>query len=160
MSRSERPRRPVVVVDTREQQPYMFDPARVDVVRRALVAGDYALEGYENMLVIERKSLDDYVASVILTRDRFLRELKILAGYNLPLILVEASFEDVDAHRYRAGVHPNAVLGATVAIMVDYQVGVVFCGDRQQACQFAEDLLVRAHRKLVGHAPAVEPSSG
>jgi DNA excision repair protein ERCC-4 len=156
MSRSERAHRVVVVVDTREQQPYTFDPARIEVVRRALVAGDYALDGYEKMLVIERKSLDDYVASVILDRDRFLREVKVLAGYNLPLILVEASFDDIEQHRYRAGVHPNAVFGATVALMVDHHVGVVLCGDRQQTCQFAEELLLRAHRKLVERAQAEE----
>ena len=156
MSRSEHAHRVRVVVDTREQQPYTFDPKRIEVVRRALAAGDYTLDGYENMFVIERKSLDDYVRSVILDRDRFLRELQILAGYNFALILVEANFEDIEQHRYRAGVHPNAVLGASVAIMVDYHVGVILCGDRQQTCQMAEDLLLRAHQKLIERAQAEE----
>jgi ERCC4-type nuclease len=147
VSRSDRADRAVVVVDTREQQPYEFAPARVEVVRRALVAGDYALDGFETGVVVERKSLDDYVASVILARERFLRELQVLASYTRPCVVVEASLDDVVEHRYRAGVHPNAVLGATTAIIVDHGVPVFFCTNRQLACQFVEGLLVRSHRK-------------
>jgi DNA excision repair protein ERCC-4 len=140
----------VVVVDTREQLPYEFAPERVAVVRRALPAGDYSLEGYETAVVAERKSLDDYVASVILERERFLRELGALAAYDLACIVVEATLEDVVLHRYRSGAHPNSVLGATLAIFVDYGVPVFFCGDRQLACRFVEGVLRRYHRKVSG----------
>lgn len=140
----------VVVVDTREQEPYAFDPERIVIVRRALPAGDYSLDGYEASVAAERKSLDDYVASVIIERERFLRELRTLAEYDLACIVVEAELDDVVAHRYRAGVHPNAVLGATLAIIVDHSVPVFFCGDRQLACRFVEGLLCRYHKKAHG----------
>jgi ERCC4-type nuclease len=137
----------VIVVDTREQQPYLFDPTRVVAVKRALPAGDYSLEGYETSVAVERKSLDDYIGSVIGDRERFLRELGELAAYDLACIVVEATVEDVVLHRYRSGAHPNSVMGATVAIIVDYHVPVFFCGDRQLACRFVERLLSRYHRK-------------
>lgn len=153
-SRSEQDaRHPVVVVDTREQEPYTFDRQRVLVVRRALVAGDYALDADEEGLVIERKSLDDYVSSVILARDRFLRELAILTRYRAPCVLVEGSLEDIAEHRYRQGIHPNAVLGATWALIADHRMPVLFAGDRQLACQAAEGLLMRAHRKAIEAQP-------
>jgi DNA excision repair protein ERCC-4 len=140
----------VVVVDTREQEPYAFDPARITTVRRALPAGDYSLESYEASVAAERKSLEDYVASVITGRARFAQELRALAEYDLGCVVVEASLEDVLAHRYRSGAHPSAVLGATLSIIVDHGVPVFFCGDRQLACGFVEGLLCRYHRKVHG----------
>ncbi len=140
----------VIVVDTREQEPYAFDPARVATVRRALPAGDYSLDGYEASVAAERKSLEDYVASVVSARTRFARELRALAEYDLACVVVEATLDDVLAHRYRSGAHPSAVLGATLSIIVDHGVPVFFCGDRQLACRFVEGLLCRYHRKAHG----------
>jgi ERCC4-type nuclease len=140
----------VVVVDTREQEPYAFDPERVTIVRRALPAGDYSLDGHETAIAAERKSIDDYVASVVRGRDRFARELRILSGYDVACVVVEATLEDILAHRYRSGAHPNAVLGATLSIIVDRSVPVFFCGDRQIARRFIEGLLCRYHRKAHG----------
>ncbi len=140
----------VVVIDTREQEPYEFDPGRVTSVRRALPAGDYSLAGHETALAIERKSIEDFVASAVLERERFGRVLRALAGYDLGCVVVEATVEDVLAHRYRSGTHPHAVFGATLSIIVDHDVPVFFCGDRQIACRFVEGLLLRYHRKVTG----------
>ena len=139
-----------VVVDTREQLPYSFDPAHVTTVRRALPAGDYSLEGYESAMAIERKSLEDFVASAISHRERFGRELRLLAEYDFGCIVVEGSLRDVLLHTYRSGAHPRAVLGALLSIIVDHGVPVFFCGDRQLACRFVEGLLCRYHRKVQG----------
>ena len=144
-------REPVaVVIDTREQLPYAFDPAVVTVTRKALPAGDYSLPGYETCVAVERKSLDDFVASVITARACFGRELRAIAEFDLGCIVVEAALDDILAHRYRSGAHPSAVLGATLSIIVDHGVPVFFCGDRQLACRFVEGLLCRYHRKVHG----------
>lgn len=141
---------PVVVVDTREQQPYSFDPAHVTCVRRALPAGDYSLDGYEAAVAVERKSLEDFVASAITARTRFARELRALGEYDLGCVVVEGSLEDILARRYRSGAHPSSVFGATLSIIVDHGVPVFFCGDRQIACRFVEGLLCRYHHKVAG----------
>jgi ERCC4-type nuclease len=137
-----------VVIDTREQEPYGFDPSRVVPVRRALPAGDYSLAGRETAVAVERKSLADFVATAVHERERFARELRALATYDFACVVVEGSLEDVLAHRYRSGAHPNAVFGATVSIVVDHEVPVFFCGDRQIARRFVEELLLRYHRKV------------
>jgi DNA excision repair protein ERCC-4 len=137
---------PAVVVDTREQVPYTFDPTRFRVVRRGLAAGDYSLEGHEHRIAIERKSLEDYVGSVISGRERFGRELSKLAELELGCVVVEGSLEDVLGHRYRSGVHPNAVFGATTSIIVDRRVPVFFCSDRQIARRFVEGVMLRFAR--------------
>lgn len=140
----------IVIVDTREQEPYLFDPACVTVERRALPVADYSLAGYEGTVAVERKSLEDYVSSVVSARERFARELRTLAEYDLGCVVVEATLEDVIEHRYRSGAHPSAVFGATLSIIVDHGVPVFFCGDRQLACRFVEGLLWRYQRKVRG----------
>jgi ERCC4-type nuclease len=142
----------VAIIDTREQEPYAFDPALVTAVRRALPVGDYSIDGYEASLAVERKSLEDFVSSVVRARERFGRELRRLAEYDLACVVVEGTLDDVMARRYRSGVHPLAVVGAALSIIVDHGVPVFFCGDRQLACRFVEGLLCRYHRKVTGRA--------
>ena len=86
-----RTERVVVVVDTREQQPYELDAEHVAICRRALPAGDYSLDGHEDQIAAERKSLDDFVTSAVLARERFGRELEILSSYEHSCVVVEAT---------------------------------------------------------------------
>ena len=137
-----------VVVDSREQLPYAFDPGRTEVVRRALPAGDYSIEGHEESVAVERKTLEDFVSTVIRSRGRFFKELRILAGYDAACVVVEADLRDVLGGRFRSGAHPGAVLGSVLSIVVDFGVPVFFCSDRQAACRFVEDFLHRYHRKV------------
>jgi ERCC4-type nuclease len=139
--------RPTVVVDTREQEPYSFDDRRVGIVRRALPAGDYSIDGFEHAVAIERKTLDDLVKTVIRDRDRFRRELIKLSDYALACVIVEADLADVAAGAYHSGAHPHSVVGAVLSIIVDYSVPVYFCSNRQAARHFVEELLLKFHRK-------------
>jgi ERCC4-type nuclease len=65
------------------------------VVRRALPAGDYSIEGLEDSVAVERKTLEDFVSTVIRSRKRFTRELQRLAGYEAACIVVEADLSDI-----------------------------------------------------------------
>jgi ERCC4-type nuclease len=136
-----------VVVDTREQEPYTFDPRSVAVIRRALPAGDYSIEGHEDSVAVERKTLEDFVSTVIRSRKRFKRELQRLSGYAAACVVVEADLSDILGGRYRSGANPNAVLGTVLSIVVDFDIPVFFCSDRQAACRFVEGYLLRFHRK-------------
>jgi len=136
-----------IVIDTREQEPYSFDSRLAGAVRRALPAGDYSVEGLEERVAVERKSLDDFVSTVIHARQRFREELRKLAGYRAACVVVEASVADVLLQRYRGGAHPNAVVGNALWIILDFGVPVFFCGSRQAACQFVQAYLLAAHAR-------------
>ncbi|HML93827.1 ERCC4 domain-containing protein [Chloracidobacterium thermophilum] len=140
--------RVTVVVDTREQEPYTFESGCTEVVRRALPAGDYSVEGHEDSVAVERKTLEDFVSTVIRSRKRFTRELRRLCEYDAACVVVEADLRDILGGRYRSGAHPNAVLGALLSIVVDFGIPVFFCSDRQAACRFVEEFLHRYHRKV------------
>lgn len=137
-----------IVIDTREQQPYTFDPERFETVRRALPAGDYSLVGSETRVAVERKSMPDFVSTVIRARKRFHAELRKMAGCEFACVVVEGALRDVLEGSYGTGAHPNAVFGAAISICVDWGVPVYFCGDRQTARRFAEDYLERCWRAI------------
>jgi len=137
-------RQVTVVVDTREQEPYGFNPRLVTQVRRALPAGDYSVAGLEETIAVERKTLDDFVGTVMRVRERFYRELQRLQRYPRACVVVEANLSDILAGRYRCDAHPHAVVGSALAIMVDFGVPVYFSSSRQVACKFVEGFLLRA----------------
>src|ERR1035437_7687518 len=66
--------RPVLVVDTREQNPFDFSRFQgwfSGVERRALKLGDYSISGLEDVCVVERKDLPDLVRSFTVERAGF-----------------------------------------------------------------------------------------
>jgi DNA excision repair protein ERCC-4 len=136
-----------IVIDTREQEPYSFDTRLAATVRRALPAGDYSVAGLESAIAVERKSLDDFVSTVINSRARFRNELRKLAGYRAACVVVEAGMPDILLHRYRGEAHPNAVLGSALSIILDFRIPVFFCANRQAACQFTQAYLLAAHAR-------------
>ena len=52
-------RAPVIVVDTREQEPLVFE--RLTSVRGTLKTGDYSVAGLQDLFSIERKTVADLV---------------------------------------------------------------------------------------------------
>jgi hypothetical protein len=72
---------------------------------------------------VERKTLEDFVSTVIRSRKRFTRELRRLSEYDVACVVVEADLRDIlggpacaakrsgaAGRRYRSEPHPNAVL--------------------------------------------------
>lgn len=136
-----------IIIDTREQEPYSFEPWLAAAVRRALPAGDYSVEGLEGRVAVERKTLDDFVSTVIHARPRFRDELRKLAEYRAACVVIEAGVSDILLKRYRGEAHPNAVVGNALSIILDFGVPVFFCGNRQAACQFVQAYLLAAHSR-------------
>ena len=139
--------RVTIVIDSREQEPYSFDPRLAGAVRRALTAGDYSLAGLEDQVAVERKTLDDFVSTVIHRRRRFREELRKLSRYRAACVVVEAELLDVLGKRYRGEARPEAVVGSALSILLDYGVPVAFCGNRQAARHFTQAFLLAAWKR-------------
>lgn len=133
---------PVLLIDTREQRPLRFSDL-VRVERATLPTGDYSAAGLTDRVAIERKSLPDLVACCGPERERFLDCCRRLRDYELGAVVVEASVNDVLAHAYRSRMHPQSVLGTTIAIFADYGVPTIWAGDERNAASIVERLLVR-----------------
>ena len=96
-----------IIVDTREQAPYQFTGFRtnasarggkrdlvIPVQCRGLPTGDYSILGFESLVAVERKSLEDLYGTLGGGRERFSRELERLAAMNRALVVVEATWPD------------------------------------------------------------------
>ena len=118
----------IIVVDTREQQPYTFagliesgGSSAAPIVYAALPSGDYSLQGYETHISIERKSLPDFLQSLGRSRRRFEQEIVRLNDYHFAVVIVEAEWSQVlsegPAH---SQMNLRSVRGTVVAWMQRY----------------------------------------
>jgi ERCC4-type nuclease len=130
-----------IIVDTREKAAYTFP---CQTLHKKLHAGDYSIEGFEQRVAVERKSLADFANTVIHDFERFAAELDKLAGMEAASIVVEADLDAVlrgqHAESLRA-VSPAALLGFAVHISLRWGVPVHWCGSRQAAVAFTEAFL-------------------
>jgi ERCC4-type nuclease len=125
--------KPVILVDTREQQPFTLTachPNWIGGERRAtLKTGDYTVEGMEGLLALERKNLADLVACIVTYRRRFLASCERLAAFRWKAILIEATYEDLKRDCAEFGipsaVHPNAVCGTLDAIEAKFSIPII-----------------------------------
>lgn len=138
-----------VIVDTREQQPWSFEgQPGITTIRRKLDAGDYSVEGLENRVAIERKSLNDWVNTVMRSRTRFYKELDRLRGYDFRCVIIEASVESIWNEDYRSRVPWRAVMGFIAEVTVAQSVPVYMSGSRPEAQLHAAALLWMAQKKI------------
>ena len=129
--------RPTVIVDTREQCPLDFSPFSNWIAgerRGTLPAGDYTVEGMEQLLVIERKSLADLIGTLTQARARFFRECEKLTEYPYRAILIEASYEDVKSPYASewTNAHPNGIAGSLDAVECKYGIPVMYTSQNRQ----------------------------
>ena len=126
-----------VLVDTREQKPYTFegypDVTTEDV---GLDTGDYTVEGYEDVFVIERKSLPDLMGTMTRGRNRFQRELDRAADMGMFEVVIEASRDQIEAGDYRSQMNPNAAIGSIMAWSQPGNIRFVYANDRANAEQY------------------------
>lgn len=138
--RSARVPKPVVLVDTREQQPFPLcenHPNWIEGERRvALKTGDYTVEGMESLLALERKNLTDLVACIVTYRKRFLASCERLAKFRWKAILLEASYQDLkrgwEDTDIPSVVHPNAVCGTLDAIEAKLGIPIIYTSTHRE----------------------------
>jgi DNA excision repair protein ERCC-4 len=135
-----------IVVDTREQAGYTFDgmPGRageqivVPVVSQGLKSGDYSIQGLEDRVAVERKSLQDAYGTFGQGRERFERELERLAEYEFAAVVIEATVQELwrpaeFVPDWRSRLSPRSVEGSIVAWSLRYGVHFWAMGSRRAA---------------------------
>ena len=123
--------KPIALVDTREQRPlplFASHPNWIGGQRVAtLPTGDYTVDGMEQILALERKSLPDLVSCTVSDRIRFLKQCDRLAEFRWKAILIEATYEDIKrGFCIPSDVHPNSVTGTLDAIEAKHGIPVLY----------------------------------
>ena len=138
---------PILIVDSREQDPLDFRPfsnwfARIE--RRALPVGDYSIEGMENECAVERKSLPDLVHSLTVDRAVFIKRLLLMREMPDALLLVDAPFSQVKATYEFSQANPNQITQSLIAIMTGPRVPFVPIETHELAAEFVASFLYQA----------------
>ncbi len=120
-----------IIIDTREQSAFGFRDIKADrkegggplvlkTKRKALKTGDYSIEGIDDRVAVERKSLEDLFGCVGSDRDRFERQLDRLNKLETAALVVEADWNRIFKGCERSKLPPKAVFRSVIAWQQDY----------------------------------------
>jgi ERCC4-type nuclease len=144
------PKRLVLKVDSREQEPLKFKDGVFDeIVVEGLPVGDYwaELDGKELPLCFERKALGDLFGTMTAGYRRFKKELSRAKEFGLRIVLViEGSMREVEAG-YRYSQFPGrAMLKKLAMLYVRYDLEYHFFNDRREMARFIEEVFDACRR--------------
>jgi ERCC4-type nuclease len=112
--------RPVVLVDTREQNPFSFTRFRgwfSGIEKKSLSLGDYSVSGLERLCVVERKDLADLVHSLTTERTVFVERLRRMSQYPQRLLVITAALSQVKSPYAHSAASPNRILQSLIAAL-------------------------------------------
>ncbi len=147
-----------VLIDTREKQPWDFLSS--DVLGREFVkldAGDYTIDGLEDVLAIERKRHVAELATNV-TEKRFHKWLERMALRRFKYILIECDLQNVVDYPVgstvprklwsKLRITGSYLMKCISQIQVKYGIHVVFCSNANTAAHLATNIMKRVVEKL------------
>jgi ERCC4-type nuclease len=142
-----------LIEDSREQTPLSFTKfSGVSIIRQGLKTGDYSIQGYEDAICFERKSVQDLVGTLIGGHERFLREMERMKDFEIKYILVEHSpsivYHYCNTHGWQNKF--DIIIQSLLAYAYHYQVRVRFCKDREDMAKY---IVTKAREFLKGKEP-------
>jgi len=103
----------------------------IDVEFKNLKVGDYLIKD----AIIERKTVDDFISSMI--NKRLIRQLQELQQYENRLLLIEGIEEkELYTEEKNFGVNANAIRGFLLSISLKYKVPIIFSKDYKDSAKF------------------------
>jgi ERCC4-type nuclease len=140
--------RPVIVVDTREQNPFSF--ARFTgwfsgVEKRALELGDYSVAGLEDSCVVERKDLGDLVRSFTVERPVFIERLRRMSAFPDRLLVVTAALSQVKSRYEHSPANPNQITQSLIAALAGLRVPFLCAETHELGEEIVASYLYQVH---------------
>ena len=117
--------RPVLLVDTREQNPLDFSRFEgwfAGIERNALKVGDYSIAGMEDICVVERKDLSDLVHSCTTDRCVFINRLRGMAQYPNRLLLITSTLSQIKTPYSHSAGKPNQITQSLIAVLAGLRI--------------------------------------
>ena len=136
----------IIAADTRERYAYRFTAQQVEVEKRALHAGDYAVLAEDGSILaaVERKKFDNFVGGVV--DGSLLFQLAELSELPRAAVVVEGRYEDLLGLRHTK---PGWVMDLVARIQVRHpSVPIVFAGSRKHAEEYTYRFLGAARAEL------------
>jgi ERCC4-type nuclease len=141
-----------IIVDTREQQPWIFD--NYTVANRKLDTGDYSIEGLEDLLCIERKkSVSEFANNIV--ESRFKDVVMRMSQLKYSFLLLEFDLKDVLIYPVGSTVPkkmwdkikiiPAFLIKNLLDLELNHNIKVIYCGNSSNAEKMAEHILKKVH---------------
>jgi hypothetical protein len=140
--------RAVVLVDTREQNPFdfsRFEAWFAAVEKRTLAIGDYAIAGLESDCVCERKDLSDLVHSLTVERPLFIMRLRAMSAYPQRLLVITSSLTQIKSPYAHSQANPNRVLQSLIAVLAGLNVPFVTTDNHHLGEEIVASYLYQVH---------------
>ena len=102
----------------------------------------------ENLVAIERKTLDDLVGCLTRNRERFERELHRGRALEYFALVIEASLSDILRGRYRSQMTPQSAMQSLLVFSVRYRLPIFFTENRVHGQRTTESLLLKYAQEL------------
>ena len=143
----------IILIDSREKTPYTFDfaPLVKVVLGQTLKTGDYTLQGFEDQVIVERKSLVDLFGSCGRNRRRFEAELARMADFKHAAVVIESEWSIVLRHPpTRSKLNPKTILYSVIAWEQRYGVFFWMCPNRSAGERITFRILQRYYNDHEG----------
>lgn len=143
-----------IIIDTREQIPWEFGYHNTSKMK--LDTGDYSIQGYENIIAIERKKSVSELATN-LSESRFVDVLQRLSQIKHPYMIFEFDIDEV--YKFPVGsdipkrlwdklrISGNYIVKRLIEIQLEYNIQIVFCGDPSNAERYTVSLMKRIYER-------------
>lgn len=143
-----------IIIDTREQIPWEF--GYHNTAKMKLDTGDYSIQGYEDIIAIERKKSVSELATN-LSESRFKDVLERLSKIKHPYMVFEFDIDEV--YRFPVGsdipkrlwdklrISGNYIVKRLIEIQLEYNIQIIFCGDASNAERYTVSLMKRIYER-------------
>jgi Fanconi anemia group M protein len=137
-----------VVMDYREKNSLVYSSLvklDLEVEVRELKVADYIV----NDVAIERKTVSDFISSMI--NKRLIGQLESMQKYKNRILLIEGIDEQElysEARFLDGGMHPNAIRGFLISILLKYKTPILFTKDVEDTAKFISVLAKRKEKEL------------
>ena len=129
-----------IVVDTREQTPLWTK----NVIIKKLDTGDYSIEGYEDKISLERKSLGDLFGTLGKGHTRFKKELERALKLDYFAIIIEGSYSSCYNKDFDGAFHSKmrgyVITSILFTIHLKYKVPFFFTNGRTESKRIIKEL--------------------
>jgi Fanconi anemia group M protein len=139
--------KPRIIIDYREKNSLIASELMglgMEIEFRDLKVADYLVKG----VAIERKTVSDFVSSMV--NRRLLKQLEEITQYKDRLLIIEG-IDEQELYKDSSdwiGMHPNAIRGFLLSILLKYKVPIIFTKNYEDTAKFLSVLSKRKPKEL------------
>ncbi|MBI2106809.1 hypothetical protein HYT57_02385 [Candidatus Woesearchaeota archaeon] len=137
-----------IIADYREKRIILeLSKKHIKVNIKSLISADFIiqskmLEGREVLVGIERKTISDFLNSII--DKRIITQLiSLKENFNIPILIIEGEENIYQVRNF----HPNSIRGMLSAIAIDLQVPIIYTKSEKDTAAYLETIAKRLENK-------------